>query len=140
MGLNSLWMGIAEALGVVAALTAIATSVAQPLAYPSPELSRSVAEIGVALLLGYVVEAVWMVSRAERKDFHENWLGFVSGIGVAGLAGIALALLVAAHREVGQGSLLDDLGLWWSVVSLGLLGVVVTLHPLVVDRWIRRDL
>jgi hypothetical protein len=140
MALNSLWSGLAEALGAVAALMLISAFAAQPLAYPSPELMRSIAEIGVALLLGYIVEAVWMVNRAERKDFHENWLGFVSGIGLAGLTGIAMALLVAAHREAGHGNLLDDLGLWWVVASMGLLGILVTLQPLVVDRWTQQGL
>lgn len=98
---------------------------------------RSIAGAGIAILLGYVIEAVWMVNRAERKEWHENWLGFVCGLGLGGLLGVTAALAVAAHREGGHGSVVDHVGLWWSVSSIGLLGILVTLHPLVVDRWTR---
>lgn len=135
-----LWAGIAEALGTVGVLTVVAVYVVRGLAYPTPDTMRSIAAAGVAILLGYVVEAVWMVNRAQRKSWHENWLGNVCGAGLAGLLGIAAALSVAAHRESGGGGLLDDLGLWWSVSAIGLLGMLVTLHPFVADRWIRKGL
>jgi len=132
-----LWAGIAEAFATIAVLTVVSTYAAQPLGYPSPQLCYSIAGTGVAILLGYVVESVWMVGRAKRRSWHENWLGSVCGLGLAGLLGVALAVVVAAHREGGHGNLLDDLGLWWSAVSLVFLGVLVTLHPFVVDRWTR---
>jgi hypothetical protein len=135
-----LWFGMVQALGSIAVLAAIGAFVGRDMAYPPPELLYSIASAGVAILLGYVVEAVWMVNRAERKEWHESWLGFVCGVGLAGLMGIATALLVAAHREAHHGSLADDFGLWWSVASLGCLGILVTLHPLVVDRWIKKEL
>ncbi|MEX2447647.1 MAG: hypothetical protein WD404_02760 [Solirubrobacterales bacterium] len=132
-------MGVIEAFALIALLTVCCAHFARSLDYASPELCYSLAGIGMAILLGYVVESVWMVNRAKRNDFHEYWLGNICGAGLAGLTGVASAVLVAAHREGGGGSLLDDLGIWWSAWSLGLLGVLVTLHPLVVDRWSRQD-
>jgi hypothetical protein len=130
-----LWAGLIEALATIVVLTSAGAYAAQSFAYPSPEFCYSLAGIGVAILLGYVVESVWMVSRAKRKRWHENWLGNVCGIGLAGFFGVAAALLAAAHREGGHGNLLDDLCIWWSVSSLGLLGMLVVLHPFIVDRW-----
>jgi len=102
---------------------------------------RSMAEIGAAILLGYVIEATWMTSRLEREteEERENWLGSTVGFGLAGLFGIVVALLVAEHRRAGHNNFLDDFGLWWSTVSLGALGVLVALQPLITDRWRRRS-
>lgn len=130
---HQLWIGFAQAFGALAFLAAILAWAAGPLGYASPETLRSMAGVGVALLLGYVLEAVWLVNRAERHQ-HENWLGNVCGIGFSGLLGVAVALATAAHLEAGHRNLLDDLGLWWSVSSLGMLGILVTLHPFITDR------
>jgi hypothetical protein len=132
---HPLWVGVAQAFLSVLALMAVGAFVARPLGYPSAELCYALAGIGVAILLGYVIEAVWMVGLAKRDKGHENWLGFVCGLGLAGLLGIALALAVAAHRERGHGNLFDDIGAWWAISSLGLLGLLVVLHPFFVDRW-----
>lgn len=75
-----------------------------------------------------------MVQQAKRKKWHENWLGFVCGLGLGGLSGIVSALATAAHLESGAGCFLDDIGLWWAVVSIGMLGILVVLHPLITDR------
>jgi hypothetical protein len=127
-------MGFIEALATVALLVAVLSAVASGLGYASAELLRSLAEVGVALLLAYIVEAVWLVNGARREAWHENWLGFISGIGFSGLLGIAAALATAAHREAGHGNFIDDIGLWWAVCSLMLLGVLVTSQPFMVDR------
>ena len=97
---------------------------------------RSIAEIGVAILLGYVVETVWMTTRLERQgEERENWLGSMAGLALSGLLGIVVALLVAEHRAAGHSNFLDIFGLWWATSSLGLLGVMLTLQPVIVDRW-----
>lgn len=134
---HQLWIGFAQAFGALALMAVVlAWAAAGPLGYASSETLRSMAGVGVALLLGYVLEEVWLVNRAERKDQHqhENWLGFVSGVGFGGLLGIAVALATSAHLEAGHRNLLDDLGLWWSVSSLGTLGILVTSQPFITDR------
>ena len=124
-----LWFGLAEALGLVALLTLVLAMATSSLGYASPALLYALAEIGVALLLAYILEAVWLVNRAERKDWHDNWLGAICGVGVGGLLGIGAALAAAGHREAGYGNLLDDVGLWWAVSAIAILGVFVTLQP-----------
>lgn len=97
---------------------------------------RSIASIGATLLVAWAVEGAWMATKNERDgEDRENWLGSTAGFGVAGLLGIAIALLVAEHRAAGHGNFLDSLGLWWSVVALGLLGTLVVMYPVIVDRW-----
>jgi hypothetical protein len=96
----------------------------------SPELLRTLALIGTTLLLAYVVEAVWLVGRVERDDEFEEWLGFVTGAGIAGFLGVIFALLLAEHRIAGHSNFLDELGTAWSAVSLLILGGVLVLQPL----------
>jgi hypothetical protein len=132
-----LWVGMLEAFGVVGLLALIGLYCAHVagLGYPSAELCYAIAAAGVAILLGYVVESVWMANRAERDDWHENWLGSICGLGLAGLLGVASALAAAARLEAGEGALFDSLSICWSISSLALLGVLVTMHPAIVDRW-----
>ncbi|HSR94912.1 MAG TPA: hypothetical protein VLK56_08600 [Solirubrobacterales bacterium] len=126
--------GIANALGAVA-LASIGLYfffAAVPLA--SPELLRTIALIGASLLIAYVVEAVWLVSRVEVDDEYEEWLGFVTGAGIAGLLGVVFALLLAEHRAVGHSNFIDRLGTAWAAVSLLILAGVLVMQPLLAYR------
>jgi hypothetical protein len=96
----------------------------------SPELLRAVALVGASFVLAYVVEAVWLVGRVERDDEFEEWLGFVTGAGIAGFLGVVFALLLAEHRTVGHSNFIDEIGAAWAAVSLLILGSVLVLQPL----------
>lgn len=100
----------------------------------SPELLRTMALIGASLLLAYVVEAVWLVTRVEVDDEYEEWLGFVTGVGVAGFLGVVFALLLSEHRAVGHSNFVDELGTAWAAISLLILGGVLVLQPLFAHR------
>lgn len=100
----------------------------------SPELLRTIALIGAGLLIAYVVEAVWLVSRVELDDEFEEWLGFVTGAGIAGLLGVVFALLLAEHRVVGHSNFIDKIGTAWAAASLLILGCVLVLQPLLAHR------
>lgn len=95
---------------------------------------QNLAMIGASFVLAYVVEMTWLVRRAEIDGDREEWLGFLVGTGTAALVGVALALLVAEHRAAGHDNFLDDFGLAWSAVSLGTLGGLLVLQPLLADR------
>lgn len=126
--------GIANALFAVAAgsLGAYFFFSAIPLA--SAELLRNIAMIGAILLLAYIVEAVWLVERVERDDEFEEWLGFVTGAGIAGFLGVVFALLLSEHRAVGHANFIDKIGIAWVVISLAILGGVLVLQPLLAHR------
>lgn len=100
----------------------------------SPELLRTTALIGATLLLAYVIEAVWLVQRVERDDEFEEWLGFVTGAGIAGFLGVIFALLLAEHRLAGHSNFVDELGSAWVAVSLLILGGALVLQPLLAHR------
>jgi uncharacterized membrane protein YgdD (TMEM256/DUF423 family) len=100
----------------------------------SPELLRTTATIGATLLLAYVVEAVWLVQRVERDDEFEEWLGFITGAGIAGFLGVIFALLLAEHRLAGHSNFVDELGTAWVAVSLLILGGALVLQPLLAHR------
>ncbi|MCW2988343.1 MAG: hypothetical protein JWM24_1281 [Solirubrobacterales bacterium] len=118
----------------ITVLTALGTYALWFVAYPSPELLRAMAGVGASLFLAYVIETTWMVSRAAPA-VDDIWLGYVTGLAVTGLIGIAVALLTAEHRAAGHGNLLDDLGMWWSAFSLGFLGLMVALQPHITHTW-----
>ncbi len=100
----------------------------------SPELLRTIALVGASLVLAYVVEAVWLVGRVEQDDEYEEWLGFVTGAGVAGFLGVVFALLLAEHRTVGHSNVLDEIGFAWVAVSLLILGFTLVAQPVVAHR------
>jgi hypothetical protein len=119
------------ALGTIGVFVFSSCAVFSPsMAYPSPILMREIAGIGATILLGYVIEAVWLAQGLARDHEYEFLLGALTGLAVAGLIGVGAALLVAEHRAAHHGNLLDDIGLWWSVYSIGFLGAMVTIQPL----------
>jgi len=127
--------GIVISLGSVGAAT-IGIGLALNTAAPaSPELLQNIALIGATLVLGYIVEAVWLVPRVEIGDEHEEWLGFITGAGMAGFMGVIFALLAAEYRAAGHEGLIGDLGLAWAAVSLIILGGTLVLQPLLADRY-----
>ena len=127
--------GIANALGSVALASLGAYFFLRAIPAASPELLRTIALIGASLLLGYIVEAVWMVSRVARNDEYEEWLGFIVGAGLAGFLGVVFALLLSEHRAAGHVNIIDRIGVAWSAVSLLILGGVLVLQPLLADRF-----
>ncbi len=118
-------------------LLAILLAVGLRSAYPAADLMYTVAQIGIAVVFAFIVEIVWIGERADRSDGndHRDWLGVSCGLAFAGMLGVALSLAVGAHREAGHANFLDAIGLWWSVASLALLGVVVAIQPWITDLY-----
>jgi hypothetical protein len=126
--------GVANALGAVALASLGLYFFFSAVPAASPELLRTIALVGASLLIAYVVEAVWLVTRVEIDDEYGEWLGFVTGAGIAGLFGIVFALLLAEHRSVGHSNFIDKFGTAWAAVSLLILGGVLVLQPLLAHR------
>jgi hypothetical protein len=126
--------GIANALFAIAAASLGGYFFFNTIPLPSPDLLRSVATIGGTLLLAYIVEVVWLVQRVEQDDEFEEWLGFVTGAGIAGFLGVVFALLLSAHRLAGHANFIDKIGTAWTAISLLILGGVLVLQPLLAHR------
>ena len=127
--------GVVLALLSVAVATLGAAFFLSTLPAASPELLRTVALIGAALVIAFAVEATWLAERVGQGDEYEEWLGFIAGAGIAGLIGVVVSLLVAEHLAAGHESLIDDIGVAWSTVSLTILGVVIVIQPLLANRF-----
>lgn len=121
-----------------AAISLVAVCMALGLrsAYPNSGLMYAIAQVGIAIVFAYLVEAVWMVERVNRSDAdHRDWLSMTIGLALAGLVGVAAALAVGGHRAAGHANFLDRFGVWWAVFSLVSLGAVVIIHPLLADTF-----
>jgi hypothetical protein len=144
-GLEQSTVGLMRALLLITVVTLLATVpgifgeelgltvVAMP-PMPSSELLQGIASLGGALVIAYVVQAVWMVQEAKPADDREDWVGFVTGTGVAGLIGVVLVLVLAAHRAAGHENLLDRFGCIWAGTALCALAGVVMFQPPLVHR------
>lgn len=105
---------------------------------PSAELFGQLAQIGATLLVAYSVAIVAAERRLRTKSSkgtHEDWLGFSVGAGICGFLGIVLAVGLGAHRDAGHANVLDDIGLWWCVSSVSVLGLMIAVLPLASYEW-----
>jgi hypothetical protein len=132
--LDPMSKGVVNAIGSVALASLGLYFFFQTVPPASPDLLLACAGIGASLLIAYVVEAVWLVSRVEADEEYEEWLGFTVGAGIAGLMGIIFALLLSQHRAAGHANFLDELGAAWVAVSMTILGGVLVLQPVLVHR------
>jgi hypothetical protein len=135
LNLTEIQRGTAEAFGVVVLGATSFFFVVRLLPAPSAELLRDIGNLGLGLLLAYVVESVWLASRMRGSSDYRSRLGAFFGLGMSGLVGAIVSILLAAHRDAGHANLLDQLGLSWAAVSLVILGGMVVVQPLLVHEW-----
>jgi hypothetical protein len=133
--LDPIWRGVAEAAAALVACAAAFTLETRLIPAPSPQLLLAIASLGTALLLAYVVEMAWLITRLRSASDYELRLGAFVGLGIGGLIGVVLALLLSAHNAAGHSNFLDDVGLAWVVSSLAVLGSLVVVQPLLVHEW-----
>ena len=122
--------GIGIALGSVALVAACLSLAFASLGDPGKDLMYGLAGFGASVFLAYILEAVWLVDRIPGHRRSANWIGFVAGLGFAGLSAVFVSLAVAAHLEAGHSNALDTIGLAWSVAAVVLLGAIVAYQPL----------
>jgi len=133
--LDPIGWAIFRALGAVTVAALLMTGGAR-LDDFDPGLMYAIAQVGIAIVFAFVVEAVWIVERVNRNDpDHPDFLGTMCGFAIAGLTGVAISLAVGAHRAAGHSNLLDAFGFWWSVASLMILGGLVVVQPLLTDQY-----
>lgn len=106
---------------------------------PSDRLFDDVAQIGATLLIAFAIEASWLVKVSDRRSAkREEWIGFVSGLGVLGFSGVVASLALAEHIRSGHDNWLGHLGFAWVVSTLLALGLIVAIQPSTVYAWRQR--
>jgi hypothetical protein len=127
--------GLLIAFAWIASLTVcLIWMVDQTASEPSPGLCGTLAQVGATLLIAYAVEIAGFVKALRRRDGdQEKWLGFVTGIGACGLAGIGVAL--ALGERTGDLTMVQEIGFSWAIGTIGMLGVVATSIPYLMYEW-----
>ncbi len=132
--LSSQQRGLTAAVAVVLVMSACASlPVNRYMNEPSATLCGNLAQIGATLLVAYALEMSWVLKISRRRSQgRETWVGVVSGFGLCALAGIAVALGLEDH--VGFGTF-AQLAFSWSAASIGFLGVLIAIIPVLVHEW-----
>ena len=100
----------------------------------SDEALSDLAQIGATLLVAYAIETSWFVKESRtRGRERENWVGFVAGIGISSVIGIAIAIALVGVESSG---FLATLGVTWTFFSLGFLAFLVACWPYVIYEWV----
>jgi hypothetical protein len=105
---------------------------------PTRDLLQSLAQIGATLLIAYAVEISWAVKSSSARGADQQWMGFVMGIGAAGLGGIALALALSERLAAGHWIWVDEFLFGWATGSLAVLGCLIVSLPDLTDSWSRQ--
>lgn len=135
LGIGRIGLGIIKGIGLVFVMTVGLTWLFAVIPLPSAETLESGTEIGIVLVLAYVVEVVWLVPRIRSEPDYEDRLGSLTGVGVGGMVGVLLCVLVAAHRTAGHANLLDIVGTAWVAAAFVLLAGFLVAQPLLVHDW-----
>ena len=124
--------GLGSGLALLLAMALITFSVP----VPSPRLFENAAQIGATLVIAFAVEVTWLVNKSHpRGGPPEEWVVFVSFLGLMGLSGVGISLALVEHLIAGHENWLDRLGFAWVLASLLLLGAIVALQPATVHVW-----
>lgn len=101
---------------------------------PSGDLLIGIGQVGATLLIAYGVEVSWFLKESKKRSGdRENWVGVVTGIGGCGMLGIAFAL--GLSESGGSLGWIEELAFSWTIVTIGSLGGLVALIPLVIHEW-----
>jgi hypothetical protein len=92
------------------------------------------AQIGATLLVAYAIETSWWLKVSRRRSSNrENWVGYVSGIGLCGFIGVAVSLILSVGPV--DLSWFESYWMVWSFFTLLLLGGLVATLPMLIYEW-----
>ncbi len=130
--------GLLKSALFVFVISSLAAAVVDDL-NPSTELLRTMAGIGASFFLAYVIEATWLAQRFPKNERSEDFLGLLTGLAVSGLAGVVFALFLSEAAPSGPLKGSHGFYFWWSLISLGGLGLLVALQPALTHLWIHEN-
>jgi cytochrome bd-type quinol oxidase subunit 2 len=97
---------------------------------PQREFLSDLAGVGATIFVAFVIEMSAIVLWSTRYNSEDDALSGESvGFGLAALLGVGFALALTNHDRAHALTLLEELGFAWSLVSLGMLGLLVAAYP-----------
>lgn len=93
------------------------------------------AGIGASFFLAYVIEATWLAERFQSGSRPEFLLGAITGLAVCGLFGVVVSLVFSEQTSLRN----QEFNLWLAAISLGSLGLLVALQPVITHFWLHGD-
>lgn len=100
----------------------------------SGQFFETVAQLGATLLVAYAFETGTMIKALRKRGPNqEKLVGFVSALGLSGLIGAATSLVLSEHG--GQLSTFELVACAFSLSSIGMLGLLVALQPVLIYEW-----
>jgi hypothetical protein len=100
---------------------------------PDPAFFGVLAGVGASVFLAFIVEMSAVVLWTSRYDTEDDLLnGESAALGVCGFLGVGFAVALANHSHAHNLNWVEAYGYAWSVVSLGMLGLLVAAYPLMI--------
>jgi hypothetical protein len=132
--LRPLWRGvIVIALFDLLLSGALVFTLHRYVSRPQPEFLGNLAGVGSTIFVAFVIEMSAIVLWSTSHDDEDDALsGETVGFGFAALVGVGFALALANHKDSHALTSLEELGLAWSILSLGMLGLIVAAYPLMI--------
>lgn len=129
------WAGFVNALGPVAVLVPMVTwlSIHFGLPDPPPEIFERLLQAGLGLFVAFSVTLAAIELKFDDEDKAVDWLGYGCGWGTAGLVAIAACTALSVN-SISAPTWVDIGFLWWSTVSLLVLGIIIAVGPLMIYR------
>jgi hypothetical protein len=130
--------GLAEALIIMIMLASLSwVFFAAFHVRPGAEVLRALAQIGATLLVAYGVVASSIISAAqvEPPDKRKERLGALVGIGAAGMAAIATALVLSERACIANPNPFEEFAFGWTSAALLMFLVMVALQADALDSW-----
>lgn len=100
----------------------------------SDDALAAISQVGATLLVAYAVEMSWFVKASRARDKNrEDWVGFVTGVGLCSAVGIGVAIASIGREST---NFFEALAGTWMLFSLGLLGLLVASLPYFLYEWV----
>lgn len=88
-------------------------------------------------MVAYIILTVWIPQNYPKRDSErEGWVGLTTTLAGCSVLGVFIALYLSVQD--GPFSFVEHVGFGWVVVSVGLLGLWISIQPLAMHEFVQR--